>query len=245
MKISGLLKALLSRAALLFLWLVVFGFISEQGGYLGLGLSVLSLILFFVIHVVIKYPKIEKQERLKWRFPKQGWLLILASLLLVAGDIAWVIDQDRLQDVDEPNPLVYALMIALAFPLAEEFGFRLWIQGTLEVQIKPIFAILITAFIFASLHSAQFPITQFLGGCMYGLALFVSKSVWYPIMLHALQNGLLVGLGEVSWVEEQAWSLAQASPPWLFAAAISLWILAGVISLVWLRVSLKSWKELF
>lgn len=245
MKLSELLKGLIGKASLLFIWLIIFGFISEQSGYIGLGLSVISVVAFFTIHVFKKYPKVEQPKRLSWRFPKQGWLLILASIVLVAGDIAWVIDQDNLQSTEEPNPLVYGLMISLAFPLAEEFGFRLWIQGTLETKIKPILALIITAFIFASLHSSQFPITQFFGGCMYGLALFVSKSVWYPILLHALQNGLLVSLGEFTWVKEQAWSLSEASPAWLFPTAISLWVLAGVISSIWLGVSLKSWNVLF
>jgi len=234
----------IGKAAMLFIWLVVFGFISEKGGYLGIGLSVITIIVFLVIHIFKGYPKIEKQERLKWRFSKHGWLLIFASILLVAGDIAWVIDQDRLLDVDEPNPLVYAIMIVFAFPLAEEFGFRLWIQSTLETRIKPLFAILITAFIFASFHSSQFPISQFLSGCMYGLALFISKSIWYPFLLHALQNGLLVALGEFEWVKEQAWALSDASPAWLFPAAICERVLAGVIMFAWFRINIASWREL-
>lgn len=232
----GPLRAALNGAALLLLWLLIAGsLLSLEGALAWLALAA-ALVGFFVVHLLAGRPLGVERSRLAWP-PVRAWpaVAIPVSLLLVAGDIAWLISQDRLTGDSGEEPLVVIAAFVLLFPLLEEFGFRLWVQTPLERRIPPLVAVALVALAFSMLHSADSPLPQFIAGLAFGIALIVTGSIWVSVLMHLVQNLLLIVLGALPPVQFWATTLAAEPPPGLVALAFSCWGLAMIGVLAWYR----------
>ncbi|MDR1056919.1 MAG: CPBP family intramembrane metalloprotease [Prevotellaceae bacterium] len=83
------------------------------------------------------------------------------------------------------------LTVVIAAPLCEESLCRgIILKGLLKNNMKPEYAIMCSALIFAALHLNPWQgIPAFLLGCLMGWAYYKSKSLWVPVFIHFVNNG--------------------------------------------------------
>jgi membrane protease YdiL (CAAX protease family) len=233
--IGRAVRAGLNRGAVTLLWLIVFGVAASESPLIGAPVLLVGLGAFFWLHVVQRRPAGWDAGRLGRPPISVLTAGVAVSAAIVAGDVMLVVYRNALDTESPPDTLVFRVAIILALPLTEEFGFRLWLQSPLERHLGRAGAVVAVALLFASFHSSQFPLSQFLGGCLYGAALVVTGSVWTPVLLHVFQNAALVGLGEIPAVEAWATAAAEAPPGWLVPAMASCWLAAAGTAWFWLR----------
>jgi len=93
-----------------------------------------------------------------------------------------------------PRTLVAVMAVVFA-PLAEEFIFRGYLYGVAKQYVGPLWAGLAASLLFAAIH-VHLP--AFAGLFLLALALTlvyeISGSIWAPILIHALFNGLALVL---------------------------------------------------
>lgn len=126
------------------------------------------------------------------------------------------------------NILIFVILPAIG----EELFFRAGLQNILIsnwFRKKPLIAILITACIFSLIHGqmAGF-VPRLYAGIILGLAYYYSKSIWIPICMHALNNGLSIwtfSLHEKGVYDE---SILQQSP-WVYSGFLFGLICLGII----------------
>ena len=103
------------------------------------------------------------------------------------------------------NPALLGATIAaivLVAPFIEEVLFRGFLQTWLRRFLKPRFAIPIVSFIFASFHFSVLQgltnitliLSLFVLSCFLGLLYEKQKTLWSPIVLHMLFNGINVSM---------------------------------------------------
>lgn len=86
------------------------------------------------------------------------------------------------------------LLIALLAGLSEELFFRAGLQRLLaSTKLGPHGAIWLTAIVFSAFHMQFFGFFPRLAlGVLFGYVLYWTGSVWLPVLLHALNNGIVV-----------------------------------------------------
>jgi sodium transport system permease protein len=88
----------------------------------------------------------------------------------------------------------FVIFVAL-IPVGEELAFRGLILGGLQRRFTPWKAIVLSAFLFALYHMNVFQfVPAFLMGVVLGLLAVRSRSIWPGVLLHALNNGISMGL---------------------------------------------------
>jgi membrane protease YdiL (CAAX protease family) len=234
------IRAVAERVLLVIAWLALFGGALQVGGPAGLAVAAAALGAFLLVHVRLRWPAGWAGERLAPFSASKLGLALLASFLFVVGDALWLIRTGALRESTEESPLLFAVLAILAFPLVEEFGFRLWMQSPLEGRMGVPLAIAVVALAFAGLHSSELPVSQFLAGCLYGVAIWATGSVWAAVVLHAFQNGLLLLAGSIPVVVSTATTLAADPPAWLTPAPFVAWVVASACGLTWAR-RLRPW----
>lgn len=192
------------------------------------------MVAFLVLHGALGLPREADRDRAKG-WSTEGFVRfgIPISVLLVIGDVLWLIARNQLDLDSGRTPAPMMLAIVLLFPLVEEFGFRLWIQTPLEERVGPLLGVGIVALGFAMLHSAEFPVPQFIAGVGFGVALVVTGTIWVPIAMHALQNGMVVGLELVPGIEDWAVGLANSGAAWIPVLSGVSWTTAAALILYW------------
>ncbi|MBI5326180.1 MAG: CPBP family intramembrane metalloprotease [Ignavibacteriae bacterium] len=124
-----------------------------------------------------------------------------------------------------------ALAIGAVVPaLSEEFLFRGFYQRSLEEELKPYLAILISGLIFAVVHINPINIIPLISiGIYLGVIAYGTKSLIIPILLHFLNNAIAVVImytPSLSSLDEQSYNLTITSA--VILSTISLAILAFV-----------------
>jgi LPXTG-motif cell wall-anchored protein len=120
---------------------------------------------------------------------------------------------------------ISVIAIAIA-PVLEEFFFRGLIQRTIERQYGPAPAIVTAAAIFAAAHLLPwiFPLHFFLGAA-FGYAVYVTRSIWPGVILHAANNAAAV-VGVVESEKPEAtptiWQTGPTHDWWLALAGLVL-----------------------
>lgn len=132
---------------------------------------------------------------------------------------------------------VFAIGIA---PVLEEFFFRGLIQRPLERRWGPARAIVAAAAIFALVHLLPwvFPLHLFLG-VAFGWAVYVTRSIWAGVILHAANNAAAV-MG-LNGVEDQPlrptlWQTGLTADWWMAVASL------GVAALIAAWVARRLWQ---
>ena len=90
--------------------------------------------------------------------------------------------------------LINLLMIAILPAVGEEFFFRGILQRLFSEWFKNVHvAIIVTAFIFSAIHMQFYGfIPRFLLGMFLGYLFYWSGTLWLPIIIHFLNNGMAV-----------------------------------------------------
>jgi len=114
------------------------------------------------------------------------------------------------------------LAVGLA-PVVEEFFFRGLIQSRLSRRFNAAVGILVGAGLFAAVHMLVwvFPI-HFLLGAAFGLVVWVTRSIWAGVFLHAVNNLLAllgIGLGDAAGPPE----------PGVGPGDMLAWYIAGLV----------------
>jgi sodium transport system permease protein len=90
-------------------------------------------------------------------------------------------------------PLLFVFVVVL--PVSEELAFRGFILGGLQRRFSPWKAIVLSSFLFGLYHMNVFQfLPAFLLGLVLGLLATRTRSIWPGVLLHALHNGLSLGL---------------------------------------------------
>lgn len=229
------LRSLFARVALLFAWLIVFGATLELPVEWAILVGMGALGAFLWIHAWLRWPGKER-----WDYGQLGWgqtrgwgLLLILSVILVLGDIGWIIYRDALDLSAEEDPISFAVLAVLAFPVVEEFGFRLWIQNQLDEKLPTVVALGLVSLAFAKVHGNELPISQFLSAGLYGTVLVMTRSIWPSVILYAFHNVSLFVIEQLPRVKSTAIALAEHPPPYLPAGVIGSWSLAVGQGVLW------------
>jgi membrane protease YdiL (CAAX protease family) len=130
------------------------------------------------------------------------------------------------------------LIAALGAAVSEEFLFRGVLQNSLSSRLRGGIAVLITAFVFAILHTIwRFP-PAFILGVFLGVIYWRTGSLFVPITAHLTINTVAIVtlyiaevFGETAvplWLTEE-----RPAPVWMIV--LSLVAFAGLIGLIWKR----------
>ncbi len=141
---------------------------------------------------------------MKWREDFTWVMLAFLAVLPIVFCVQWlvslmVVPEDQNQPLLEfwmkspdlmPRALVAGMAVVFA-PLAEEFIFRGYLYGVAKQFVGPLWAGLAASLLFAAIH-VHLP--AFAGLFLLALALTlvyeITGSIWAPVLMHALFNGL-------------------------------------------------------
>lgn len=149
--------------------------------------------------------------------PQIGWMISCFLLLMISypligyttmlgewidlPDWAKMMDEssmDQLKTIlkmDNPFELILNLVVIALLPgLGEELLFRGIIQKELSTSMSsPHLAIWTTAIIFSAFHlQIEGFLPKMILGLLFGYIYHYTKNLWYPILLHAINNGMQV-----------------------------------------------------
>lgn len=100
--------------------------------------------------------------------------------------------------------LILNLVFMCALPaFCEEFSVRGGVFASLKKSTNLLKAIILSSLFFAVLHgSATQLVHQFIVGTACAVLLVVGKSLWYPVILHAVNNGIAVVLTYIQSISD-------------------------------------------
>lgn len=182
-----------------------------------LAIMVLTQVFSFLIPAVLFMRLVDPQPAKIFSFrkiiPKDFWwtvLLSLGTILLMMGlsgilqHIEMGTTADKLQEnrgmteaafyemTTIPQFLLNLFIVALLPAVCEELFFRGVLQRLINTFLKrPLFSILLTAILFASMHGTIYNLIPIIvGGVILGWVYHITGNMWLNILLHFLNNGL-------------------------------------------------------
>lgn len=97
-------------------------------------------------------------------------------------------------------PASIVFYVVIVAPVIEELWFRGLLQTSLRETFGPKLGIVATALVFAFAHTSSGPpVSQLIGGLVFGFAFERTKGLTSPILLHMLGNGTYVALSLWGW----------------------------------------------
>ena len=158
---------------------------------------------------------------------------VAVALALLAGNVAWSLGPGEWVPTLESRSPAFFLIGVLFAPLAEEVGYRGWVQTPLERPLGPVLAVALVAGAFAVSHGDDGFLPRFLGGVFTGAVVWASGSVWPAVVIHAVNNGAAVAL--TSWPAFADSAARLASAQWLGPLAVVLYVWSVVVGAWWVR----------
>lgn len=165
--------------------------------------------ILVLIHKNLHSAKAPSLTQIGWRRPVNGWpenLLLITAILAISLVFEYYYVEfigEELQqgivsifhELAADNQLIilplFVVTVTLGAPLVEELVFRGYLQGALVNYLPPAFGLLLASVIFAAVHMdiEAFPVLL-VSGLGLGYLFHRSKSVFPPMILHFLGNGL-------------------------------------------------------
>jgi uncharacterized protein len=172
--------------------------IASQPVYLSIVINlVASLAMVFLFRKFIDKASI-KSLGFDWKgFARERSIGCLTGLFLclVIAIVLWLMQLLQWYVEDIPvQGLFTSFIIMIAVALAEELVFRGYVLNNLMQSMKPQAALLLSAILFAILHSLNpnFNLTAFLNillaGLLLGINYIFTRNLWFSIMLHLSWN---------------------------------------------------------
>jgi membrane protease YdiL (CAAX protease family) len=224
-------KNIVNRLLLIVVWLIILDACTRLGDLPAILCGLGALWVFYWIHVRLTRPRGWDVGRLAIKKPEHFYYLVVLALVLVLGDAFWIFHVKTSQSVFIEDPIDFMVLAIIAFPVIEEFGFRLWLQSYLESKMNPFLAVILVAFAFACFHKPEMPIPQLLSGTLYGIVLIKTKSVWIPIILHMFHNGILIIADKIPVIRVQSFLLMDRQDHLNLYIAILCWLL-GITGII-------------
>lgn len=168
--------------------------------------------------------------------------LLVAGLTIAAGYIADPIVtllpempeflEQALESMVNGNVLINLLCVSVFAPFFEEWLCRgMVLRGLLARNVKPVWAILFSAFFFAFIHFNPWQaIPAFLLGCLFGYVYYKTKSLSLTMLMHCVNNTLAVVLGQIDSLKDMKSWMDVLEPQlfWIIFAACVLFLVLGV-----------------
>ena len=132
---------------------------------------------------------------LDWLLANSDWSRETIEWMKAREEEATVLTERFLQADSFGGMIVNIGLMALMPALAEEMSFRGVLQGVLSRQRSEVshIAIWVTAFIFSAIHFQFYGfVPRMLLGAMFGYMLAWTGSLWVPIVMHFVNNGVAV-----------------------------------------------------
>jgi len=179
--------------------------IQQTGGF-----SLFAYVMTMLIPILFFYFLITKNEGKKLNFnfstkPLRVYLLIfpmMFGMMLIAdyttqlipttgpflGEIYKMYNDEFAKLLS--SPILLILMTVILAPILEEILFRgIIMKGMINNNVKPVTAIIVSAFIFGAVHFNPWQFAgAFLLGLVLGLVYYKTKSLLMSILLHAFNN---------------------------------------------------------
>ena len=168
--------------------------------------------------------------------------LLVAGLTIAAGYIADPVVtllpdmpeflEQALESMVNGNVLINLLCVSVFAPFFEEWLCRgMVLRGLLARNVKPVWAILFSAFFFAFIHLNPWQaIPAFLLGCLFGYVYYKTKSLSLTMLMHCVNNTLAVVLGQIDSLKDMKSWMDVLEPQlfWIIFAACVLFLVLGV-----------------
>ena len=168
--------------------------------------------------------------------------LLAAGLTIAAGYIADPVVtllpdmpeflEQALESMVSGNVLINLLCVSVFAPFFEEWLCRgMVLRGLLARNVKPVWAILFSAFFFAFIHFNPWQaIPAFLLGCLFGYVYYKTRSLSLTMLMHCVNNTLAVVLGQIDSLKDMKSWMDVLEPQlfWIIFAACVLFLVLGV-----------------
>ena len=168
--------------------------------------------------------------------------LLAAGLTIAAGYIADPVVtllpdmpeflEQALESMVSGNVLINLLCVSIFAPFFEEWLCRgMVLRGLLARNVKPVWAILFSAFFFAFIHFNPWQaIPAFMLGCLFGYVYYKTRSLSLTMLMHCVNNTLAVVLGQIDSLKDMKSWMDVLEPQlfWIIFAACVLFLVLGV-----------------
>ena len=168
--------------------------------------------------------------------------LLVAGLTIAAGYIADPVVtllpdmpeflEQALESMVTGNVLINLLCVSVFAPFFEEWLCRgMVLRGLLARNVKPVWAILFSAFFFAFIHFNPWQaIPAFMLGCLFGYVYYKTRSLSLTMLMHCVNNTLAVVLGQIDSLKDMKSWMDVLEPQlfWIIFAACVLFLVLGV-----------------
>ena len=168
--------------------------------------------------------------------------LLVAGLTIAAGYIADPVVtllpdmpeflEQALESMVSGNVLINLLCVSVFAPFFEEWLCRgMVLRGLLARNVKPVWAILFSAFFFAFIHFNPWQaIPAFMLGCRFGYVYYKTRSLSRTMLMHCVNNTLAVVLGQIDSLKDMKSWMDVLEPQlfWIIFAACVLFLVLGV-----------------
>ena len=140
--------------------------------------------------------------------------------------------EQALESMVSGNVLINLLCVSVFAPFFEEWLCRgMVLRGLLARNVKPVWAILFSAFFFAFIHFNPWQaIPAFMLGCLFGYVYYKTKSLSLTMLMHCVNNTLAVVLGQIDSLKDMKSWMDVLEPQlfWIIFAACVLFLVLGV-----------------
>ena len=169
----------------------------------------MAIVLMIAVYFIALHPK-----KLSWRevgirpFAKKDWKLIIGlSLLLLIGAVILMSltslignsYENSKTEAIQKNLAIHTIIIAfisaaIISPVYEEIFYRGFLYRWLRTRFGLIAALILSSLIFTIVHIPTYNVmpVNFLSGVIFAWAYERTSSVWPPVIIHGLTNGLMV-----------------------------------------------------
>jgi membrane protease YdiL (CAAX protease family) len=208
----------IEAAGLFLLALLLFWFVGQSAMTWDLtwGILVTQILLIGLPAVlVVRWLGLPLGDRLQLRRPAGADLVLgliagvlapcLGDLVFQAQDSLIPISADTLEALEQSLPLdlpLWALigLIAILPAVCEEVLFRGAILGLLRNTLGPVARCIVVAVLFGALHLMLMRILPTAAlGLLLTAAAMRTRSLWVPVLMHLLNNGLVITAATLGW----------------------------------------------
>jgi sodium transport system permease protein len=211
-------------------------------GEVGLALTQIGLLLAPALYFVAR-GGYDPVRTLALRAPSRrqvlGGLLLLAGGTPIAWMLAWAqsfvieVPTEMLEAMadlfrtDDPLRILWLLVLVAVIPaISEEFLFRGVVLSGLRTRMSRWGAVGLTGFLFGLFHLTPYTAFRFLPTAWLGLvlawAVYESRSIWVGVLLHFLNNGIILMLSVLPATRDMATDSDQDPPLLLLPVALLL-----------------------
>ena len=173
-----------------------------------MGLTMAIVLMLGVYFIALRPRKLSWREVGIQSFARKDWkLIILLSILLLAGAIIVMFltslignsYENSKTEAIQKNLAIHTIIVAfisaaIISPIYEEIFYRGFLYRWLRTRFGLIAALILSSLIFTIVHipTYNFMPVNFLSGVIFAWAYERTSSVWPPVIIHGLTNGLMV-----------------------------------------------------